>query len=128
MTPDERLDRYARLAVEVAVNLQPGQFLRISADPEHLPLARAVGRVAYERGARFVDVHYRDAHLKRAMIEHAPDDALEWSPPDDRVDRLHGRDTRRDDRDHGRRRAGTARRPRPAAPSERGRGSPSRSS
>ena len=81
MTPDERLDRYARLAVEVAVNLQPGQFLRISADPEHLPLARAVGRVAYERGARFVDVHYRDAHLKRAMIEHAPDDALEWSPP-----------------------------------------------
>jgi aminopeptidase len=81
VTPDERLDRYARLAVEVAVNLQPGQFLRISADPEHLPLARAVGRVAYERGARFVDVHYRDAHLKRAMIEHAPDDALEWSPP-----------------------------------------------
>ena len=28
-----------------------------------------------------MDVHYRDAHLKRAMIEHAPDDALEWSPP-----------------------------------------------
>ena len=59
MTPDERLDRYARLAVEMAVNLQPGQFLRISAEPEHLPLVRAIARVAYERGARYVDVHYR---------------------------------------------------------------------
>jgi aminopeptidase len=81
VTPAERLDRYARLAVEVAVNLQPGQFLRISADPEHLPLVRAVGRVAYERGARFVEVHYRDAHLKRARVEHAPEDSLDWSPP-----------------------------------------------
>jgi aminopeptidase len=81
VTPAERLDRYARLAVEVAVNLQPGQFLRISADPEHLALVRAVGRVAYERGARFVEVHYRDAHLKRARVEHAPEDSLDWSPP-----------------------------------------------
>ena len=61
MTPDERLDRYSRLAVEVAVNLQPGQFLRVSADPEHLPLVRAIGRVAYERGARYVEVLIGDA-------------------------------------------------------------------
>jgi aminopeptidase len=81
VTPEERLDRYARLAVEVAVNLQPGQFLRISADPEHLPLVRALGRVAYERGARYVEAHYRDSHLKRARVQHAPDDSLEWSPP-----------------------------------------------
>lgn len=81
MTPAERLDRYARLAVEVAVNLQPGQFLRISADPEHLALVRAIGAVAYERGARLVEVVYRDAHLKRARVEHAPDDSLDWSPP-----------------------------------------------
>jgi aminopeptidase len=81
MTPDERLDRYARLAVEVAVNLQPGQFLRISAEPEHLPLVRAIGRVAYERGAHYVETYYRDGHLKRARIEHAPEDSLEWSPP-----------------------------------------------
>ncbi len=81
MTPDERLDRYSRLAVEVAVNLQPGQFLRISADPEHLPLVRAMGRVAYERGARWVEVVYRDAHLRRALIEHAPEESLDWTPP-----------------------------------------------
>ena len=81
MTPDERLDRYARLAVEVAVNLQAGQFLRVSADPEHLPLVRAIGRVAYERGARYVEVLYRDGHLKRARVEYAPEDSLDWSPP-----------------------------------------------
>jgi aminopeptidase len=81
VTPDERLDRYARLAVEVAVNLQPGQFLRISADPEHVPLVRAIGRVAYERGARFVDAQYRDSHLRRALVEHGSEDALDWSPP-----------------------------------------------
>jgi aminopeptidase len=81
VTPDERLERYARLAVEVAVNLQPGQFLRISAEPEHLPLVRAIGRVAYERGARFVETQFRDMHLRRARVQHAPEDSLDWSPP-----------------------------------------------
>ena len=81
MAADDRLERYARLAVEVAVNLQPGQFLRISAEPEHLPFVRAIGRVAYERGARYVETHYRDQHLKRARIQHAPEDSLEWTPP-----------------------------------------------
>jgi aminopeptidase len=81
VTPDERLERYARLAVEVAVNLQPGQFLRINAEPEHLPLVRAIGRIAYERGARYVETQYRDVHLRRARIQHAPEDSLEWSPP-----------------------------------------------
>lgn len=81
MTPDERLERYARLAVEVAVNLQPDQFLRISAEPEHLPLVRAIGRIAYERGARYVETQFRDMHLRRARIQHAPEDSLEWSPP-----------------------------------------------
>ena len=81
MTPDERLDRYARLAVELAVNLQPGQFLRIAAEPEHLPLVRAIGRVAYERGARYVETLYRDSHLKRARVQHAPEDSLDWTPP-----------------------------------------------
>ncbi len=81
MTPDERLERYARLAVEVAVNLQPGQLLRISAAPEHLPLVRAIGSVAYERGASYVETQYRDMHLRRARIRHAPEESLEWSPP-----------------------------------------------
>ncbi len=81
MTPDERLHRYARLAVEVGVNLQPGQLLRVAAHPEHLPLARAIAQVAYEVGARYVEVVYPDPHVQRARILNAPMESLDWSPP-----------------------------------------------
>jgi len=81
MTPDERLARYARLAVEVGVNLQPGQLLRVAAHPDHLPFVRAIAEVAYERGARYVEALYVDPHLRRSRILHAPEDTLDWSPP-----------------------------------------------
>ena len=81
MTPAERLERYARLAVEVGSNVGEGQIVWVSALPEHAELARAVARIAYERGARYVDVDYTDQHVRRARIEHAPEDSLGWSPP-----------------------------------------------
>ena len=81
MTPDERLHRYARLAVEVGVNLQPGQLLRVTGHPDHLPFARAIAAVAYEAGARYVEVILPDPHVQRARLLHAPEDSLDWSPP-----------------------------------------------
>ena len=81
MTPEERLDRYARLAVEVGCNLQPGQLLRVVAQPEHLDLVRAIAEVAYERGAMYVEVVNADPHVRRSRIRHAPEETLEWSPP-----------------------------------------------
>ena len=81
MTSDERLTRYARLAVEVGVNLQPGQLLRIAGHPDHLPFVRALAEVAYECGARYVETIYADPHLRRSRILHAPEDTLDWSPP-----------------------------------------------
>jgi aminopeptidase len=81
MTPDERLERYARLAVEVGANVGPGQVVWVAGLPEHAPLARAVARVAYENGARYVDVDYADQHVRRARIELAPEDSLGWSAP-----------------------------------------------
>ncbi len=81
MTPDERLHRYARLAVEVGVNLQPDQLLRVTGHPDHLPLARAIAAVAYEAGARYVEVILPDPHVQRARLQHAPEDSLDWSPP-----------------------------------------------
>ena len=81
MTPDERLLRYARLAVEVGINLQPGQLLRVAGHPDHLPLVRAIAEVAYERGAYYVEALYPDPHVRRARILHAPAESLEWSPP-----------------------------------------------
>ncbi len=81
MTPEERLSRYARLAVEVGINLQPDQLLRVAGHPDHLPFMRAIAEVAYERGAKYVEVLHVDPHIRRSRILHAPEDTLEWSPP-----------------------------------------------
>jgi aminopeptidase len=78
---DQRLQNYARLAVEVGLNLQPGQILGINALIEHAPLARAIAREAYSAGARYVDVLYSDQHVRRAHIESAALDQLGFSPP-----------------------------------------------
>ena len=43
---DERLEKYARLAVEVGANVQPGQTVFVSALVEHAPLARALARAS----------------------------------------------------------------------------------
>jgi aminopeptidase len=77
---DDRLERYAELAVRVGANVQPGQLLFIGAMIEHAPLARALARAAYAAGARYVDVRYTDQHVRRAMIELGPDEALEHTP------------------------------------------------
>jgi aminopeptidase len=76
----EQLDAYARLITEVGLNLEEGQTLGITAFVEHAPLARAVARVAYEQGARFVDVLYLDEYVRRSYVDLAPEDALGVSP------------------------------------------------
>jgi aminopeptidase len=81
VTPEERLERYARLAVEVGANVGEGQVVWVIALPEHAPLAREVARVAYENGASYVDVDYSDQHVRRARIQHADEDTLGWTPP-----------------------------------------------
>ena len=77
---DERLERYAELAVRVGTNLQEGQNIFITARVEHAPLVRALARAAYRAGARYVDVIYTDQHVRKAMIELGPDDALDHTP------------------------------------------------
>jgi aminopeptidase len=78
---DARLERYARLAVEVGVNLTPGQFLYVSGHPEHREFVRAIAAVAYAAGASYVEVGLDDPHVRRERIRHAPDELLDWSPP-----------------------------------------------
>jgi aminopeptidase len=79
--PDDRLQKYARLAVQVGLNLQPGQVLGVNALIEHAPLVGAITREAYAAGARYVDVLYTDQHVRRAHIEAADEDDLGFSPP-----------------------------------------------
>jgi aminopeptidase len=74
-------ERLAALAVEVGANVQPGQVVTVSATLDHAELVREVAAQAYRRGATFVDVQYYDPLLKRARIQHAPDDSLDYVPP-----------------------------------------------
>jgi aminopeptidase len=77
---DERLEAYADLAVRVGANVQLGQTVFLTTQIEHAPLARALTRAAYRAGARYVDVRYRDDHVRHAMIDLGPDEALTHSP------------------------------------------------
>jgi aminopeptidase len=77
---DERLERYAELVVRVGANVQPGQEVFLQSAVEHHELARALVRQAYRAGASYVNVLYGDAHVRRAMIELGPDEALTYSP------------------------------------------------
>ena len=43
-------------------------------------MTRALADAAYRAGAKFVDVAWFDPWVKRARIEHADDDTLEFVP------------------------------------------------
>ena len=76
----ERLERYAELAVRVGANVQPGQEVFVHGLVEHAELIRALTRQSYRAGAAYVNVRYDDQHIRRAMIELGPDEALTYSP------------------------------------------------
>jgi aminopeptidase len=80
LQPDERLDRYAELAVRVGANVGAGQTVFINGILEHAPLVRALSVASYNAGARYVDVFYVDQRVRRAMIEFGPDEALSHTP------------------------------------------------
>jgi aminopeptidase len=77
---DQRLERYAELAVRVGANVQKGQTLFVAGMLAHAPLLRAMARAGYAAGARYVDVSFVDQHIRRAMIEFGPNDALQHTP------------------------------------------------
>ena len=81
MSPEERLDAYAELAIRVGVNVAPGQDVAVDAQVEHAPLARAVARAAYRAGAGRVDVLYGDKYVLGTKIELADEEQIGWSPP-----------------------------------------------
>jgi aminopeptidase len=76
---DERWERLAALAVHGA-NVQPEQTVMVSAEIGQEDGARAIAAAAYDRGAKFVDVVYFDPYLKRARMENADPETLEYVP------------------------------------------------
>ena len=70
---DEKLDRFARLAVHVGLNLQAGQELLITATLDMVPLVRLITEHAYKAGALLVVTTYSDDETILARYNHAPD-------------------------------------------------------
>jgi aminopeptidase len=73
-------DRLAKLAVEIGANVQHDQIVAVTYSPGMEPLARAVARKAYERGARFVDPFVFDGEIKRIRLESAREETLDFVP------------------------------------------------
>src|SRR4051794_7124660 len=80
MDLDTYSDRLAKLAVEIGANVQNDQIVALTYSPGMEPLARAIARRSYERGARFVDPFVFDGHIKRIRLESAREDTLEFVP------------------------------------------------
>ena len=73
--------RYAELAVRVGANVQPGQVLFLTGEPEHAQLLRALAEAGWRAGAGDVQCVYADDHIRRLHAMHAPEELLDRTPP-----------------------------------------------
>jgi aminopeptidase len=80
LTSPTLAERLADLAVGIGANVQPGQIVTVSADIGLEEIVRELAARAYRGGAKFVDVTYFDPGVKRARIEHAAEDTLDFVP------------------------------------------------
>jgi Thermophilic metalloprotease (M29) len=74
------LERYARLAIRVGINLEPGREVAIRAMIEHAPLVHALVKAGYEAGARRIEVDYEDLEVLRSQIALPPEEAVGTVP------------------------------------------------
>ena len=76
----DRLRRYARLAVRVGVNVQPGQELIVGADVGEVEFVRLVTEEAYRAGAKNVFAFYSDEPSTLIRFDQGSDEAIAYSP------------------------------------------------
>ncbi len=67
---EEKLDRYAKLAVQVGINLKQEEGLIINVNEYGLPLARRIVKEAYQAGAKHVEIQFLDDAITLARYEH----------------------------------------------------------
>lgn len=73
-------EKFARVLVEVGVNLQPGETAIIEASPGHCSLVREIAKVCYAKGARYVKAVYQDEEISRIRAEYAGEEDLDQEP------------------------------------------------
>jgi len=78
---NDRLARFADLAVRVGANVQPGSGVLLTADTAHLEIARAVVERAYAAGAEWVEVEWSDGPIRHSRLTHASIESLTRTRP-----------------------------------------------
>ncbi|MGI6039974.1 MAG: aminopeptidase [Clostridiales bacterium] len=76
----EKLQKYARLLIEVGLNIQKGQNLMISAPIECAEFARMCASAAYDVGCREVIMNWKDDLSDRLKYLKAADDVFDTYP------------------------------------------------
>jgi aminopeptidase len=79
-TFEEKLDKYAELAVKIGVNIQSGQTLVINAPLSSAEFTRKVAHKAYDAGAKLVHVEWHDEELTRIRFDKAPVESFKEYP------------------------------------------------
>lgn len=74
---EERLREYARLLVEVGLNVQRGQSLVLSSPVECAPFARLCASAAYDLGCREVVMNWTDDYMTRERFLRAEDSVFD---------------------------------------------------
>lgn len=74
------LQKFANVTVQVGLNLRPGQRLLILAGIHDYPLVREIATIAYDSGARYVDVVWWDQEVSHILLNKAPKEALTEIP------------------------------------------------
>lgn len=79
-TFQEKLEKYAELALKKGVNIQKGQELVVTAKLSAAPFVRLVVKKAYQAGAKHVHIEWRDDDLTRTRFLYAPEESFEDYP------------------------------------------------
>lgn len=77
---EAELRAYARVIINVGVNLRPGQCFLIGTGPGNYEFARLTADEAYRAGARYVQIDIIDPYLQRSRIEHGRQADLSYLP------------------------------------------------
>ncbi|MFB5758792.1 aminopeptidase [Paenibacillus medicaginis] len=76
----QKLQKYAELAVRIGVNVQQGQTLVVHAPISAAEFVRLIVKEAYAAGSNLVKVNWSDETVTRLQYEMAPDETFEIPP------------------------------------------------
>ena len=80
MVTEKMYDKLAELVVKKGVNVQKDQPVIINSSVQNVSFVRKVARYAYEAGARYVQVEWRDTDLTKMSYQYGTKEVLSEVP------------------------------------------------